>query len=63
MADTIGLMGVPSLCTLGRPYICGGEEYLGVRKSHSFSSRCPSLQRRFRVFAILFSVITVLALL
>ena len=23
MANTIGLMGVPSLCTLGRPYICG----------------------------------------
>ena len=31
-------MGVPSLCTFGSPYICGGEEYLGVRKSHSLSS-------------------------
>ena len=38
-ADTIGLMGVSSLCALGRPYICGAEGYLGVRKSHSFSSR------------------------
>ena len=28
MADTIGIMGVPSLCTLGKLYICGEEEYL-----------------------------------
>ena len=27
MHETMGLMGVPSLCTLGRLYICGAEEY------------------------------------
>ena len=53
MVDTMGLMGIPSLCTLGRPYICGGEEYLGVRKSHSLSSMWPSLQSLFRVLVML----------
>ena len=38
MADTIGLMGVLSLCILERPYICGAEEYPEVtnRKLQSF---------------------------
>ena len=37
MVDTIGRMGVSSLWILGRPYICGGVEYRGIRKSHNWS--------------------------
>ena len=59
MVDTMGLIGVSSLWILGRPYICGGVEYRGVRKSYSSWSRCPSLRRRLRVSTILFSTLTV----
>ena len=34
----MGLMGTPSLCTFGSPYICGGSEYRGVRESQRRSS-------------------------
>ena len=38
MVDTMGRIGVSSLWILGRPYICGGVEYRGIRKSN-----CPHL--------------------
>ena len=59
MVDTIDCMGVSLLWNLGRPYICGGVEYRGIRKSHNLWSRCPLLRRRLRVSAILFSTFTV----
>ena len=59
MVDTMGRIGVSSLWILGRPYICGGVEYRGIRKSHNLWSRCPWLRRRLRVSAILFSTFTV----
>ena len=37
MVETLGLIGTPSLCTLGSPYISGRSEYLRV----SWSQRLP----------------------
>ena len=33
MAEIMGLIGHPSLCIFGNPYIWGGLEYLGVSRS------------------------------
>ena len=59
MVDTMGRIGVSSLWILGGPYIRGGVEYRGIRKSHNLWSRCPWLRRRLRVSAILFCTFTV----
>ena len=61
MADTIGLMGVSSLCTLGRPYICGAEEYRGVgnhRASHPCGPPCRRVKDACKLVLHLHRLIT-----